>query len=39
MGQMPADVTHIKFVEGGLDRQAEMVRVIGRLKLKVLEAR
>ena len=39
MGQMPADVTHIKFVEGGLDRQAEMVRVIGRIKLTVLEAR
>jgi hypothetical protein len=39
MGQMPADVTHIKFVEGGLDRQVEMVRVIGRVKLTVLEAR
>ncbi|UCG80121.1 MAG: transglutaminase domain-containing protein [Desulfobacterales bacterium] len=39
MGQMPADVTHIKFVEGDLDRQAEMVRVIGQVKLTVLEAR
>jgi hypothetical protein len=39
MGQMPADVTHIKFVEGDLDRQAEMVRVIGRVKIAVLEAR
>jgi hypothetical protein len=39
MGQMPADVTHIKFVEGDLDRQAEMVRVIGQVELKVLEAR
>ena len=39
MGQIPSDVTHIKFVEGGLDRQAEMVRVIGRIKLTVLEAR
>ena len=39
MGQMPADVTHIKFVEGGLDRQVEIVRVIGRVKLTVLEAR
>jgi transglutaminase-like putative cysteine protease len=39
MGQMPADVTHIKFVEGGLDRQAEMLRVIGKVKLTVLEAR
>lgn len=39
MGQMPADVTHIKFVEGDLDRQAEMVRVIGQIDLTVLEAR
>jgi hypothetical protein len=39
MGQMPADVTHIRFVEGGADRQADMVRVIGRLQLTVLEAR
>jgi transglutaminase-like putative cysteine protease len=39
MGQMPADVTHIKFVEGTLDRQAEMLRVIGQVKLTVLEAR
>ena len=39
MGQMPADVTHIKFVEGGLDRQADMARIIGRVKLTVLEAR
>jgi hypothetical protein len=39
MGQMPADVTHIKFVEGTLDRQADMLRVIGQVKLTVLEAR
>jgi hypothetical protein len=39
MGQMPADVTHIKFVEGDLDRQAEMLRVIGHVKLTILEAR
>jgi len=39
MGQMPADVTHIKFVEGDLGRQAEMVRIIGQIRLSVLEAR
>jgi hypothetical protein len=38
MGQMPADVTHIKFVEGDLNRQAEIVRVFGRVKLKILDA-
>jgi len=36
---MPADVTHIKFVEGTLDRQAEILRVIGQVRLEVLEAR
>ncbi|NVM20368.1 MAG: transglutaminase domain-containing protein [Desulfobacterales bacterium] len=39
MGQMPADVTHIRLVEGGLERQADIVGVIGRLRLDVLEAR
>ena len=38
MGQMPADVTHIKFIDGDLERQAEMVRVIGKVELTVLEA-
>jgi hypothetical protein len=38
MGQMPADVTHIRFVEGALDRQTEMLRVIGQVKLTILEA-
>ena len=37
MGQMPADVTHIKFVEGGIGRQADMVRVIGQVRLTVIE--
>jgi transglutaminase-like putative cysteine protease len=39
LGQVPADATHIRFMTGGLDRQMEMVRVIGRLKVEVLEAR
>jgi hypothetical protein len=38
MGQMPADVTHIRFVEGDLSRQADMVRVMGKLKLRVLKS-
>ncbi len=37
-GQYPADATHIRFVVGGLDRQAELMRVIGRLKIKVEKA-
>ncbi len=37
-GQYPADATHIRFVTGGLERQAELMRIIGRLKIKVLES-
>lgn len=36
--QFPADVTHIKFIDGGADRQSEISRLIGRLKLELLEA-
>ena len=36
-GQMPADVTHIRFVRGGADRQLDLVGLIGRLKLEILE--
>lgn len=39
MGQFPADVTHLKFVDGGLDEQMKMARVIGRFSLKILEVR
>jgi transglutaminase-like putative cysteine protease len=37
LGQMPADVTHIRFVRGGADRQLDLVGLIGRLKLDILE--
>ncbi|MFH2121300.1 MAG: transglutaminase-like domain-containing protein [Pseudomonadota bacterium] len=36
-GQMPADVTHIRFVRGEADRQIDLVGLIGRLKLEILE--
>ena len=38
-GQVPADATHIKLVEGDLDRQVEILGVIGKLKLELIEAR
>ena len=38
-GQLPADATHIKLVEGDLDRQVEILGVIGRLELELIEAR
>jgi transglutaminase superfamily protein len=37
-GQFPADATHLRFVYGGLDRQAELLRLMGTLRIDVLEA-
>jgi hypothetical protein len=34
LGQFPADATHLRFVVGGLARQVELVRLIGRLRLE-----
>jgi transglutaminase-like putative cysteine protease len=35
-GQFPADAAHLRFVYGGLDRQAELLRLMGTLKIDVL---
>ena len=37
-GQLPADASHIKFVEGNLDKSAEILRLVGKIKLDVVEA-
>jgi hypothetical protein len=37
LNQIPADATHIRLVEGDLDRQLDLVKVIGRLKVEVKE--
>lgn len=39
LNQMPADATHMKLVEGNLDRQVEIAGLIGKIKLKVMEYR
>lgn len=36
-GQVPADATHIKLVEGELDRQIELLGMIGRLGLEIVD--
>ena len=36
-GQAPADATHLKLVEGDLDKQTALMAVIGRLRLSVVE--
>jgi len=35
-GQMPADAAHLRFTIGGLARQVELIKLIGRLQLEVL---
>jgi hypothetical protein len=37
LNQMPADVTHVCLVNGNLDKQVEIMGLIGRLKLEVLD--
>jgi hypothetical protein len=37
LNQIPADATHIRLVEGDLDKQLDIVKAIGRLKVEVLE--
>lgn len=38
-GQFPADATHLKLVEGDLDRQVEIMGVMGRLGFELIESR
>jgi len=38
LDQFPADVTHVKFLEGEIDRQIDMLQLIGNLKIQVVEA-
>ena len=38
-GQFPADATHIKLVEGDLDRQVEILGMMGRIQVEVIELR
>jgi transglutaminase-like putative cysteine protease len=37
LDQFPADASHLRFVVGGLARQVELVRLIGQLRLDVVE--
>jgi transglutaminase-like putative cysteine protease len=36
LGQTPADASHLRFLVGGLARQVELIRLVGRLELEVL---
>ena len=37
LNQMPTDATHLKLVQGGLDRQTDIIPLIGKLKLEILD--
>ncbi|MBI3946922.1 MAG: transglutaminase domain-containing protein [Armatimonadetes bacterium] len=37
-GQEIADATHIELVRGGLDRQAEILRLVGKLRVRIIKA-
>jgi hypothetical protein len=36
LNQFPADVTHVKFLEGEIDRQIDLLQLIGNLRIEVL---
>ncbi|MBC7672126.1 MAG: transglutaminase domain-containing protein [Polaromonas sp.] len=38
-GQFPADASHLRFTIGGLGKQAELLRLMGTLKIDVMSAR
>lgn len=38
-GQFPADAGHVRLVEGGLDRQGQLIGAMGRIRLEGLEYR
>jgi hypothetical protein len=39
LNEFPADATHVRLARGGLDRQAAILPLIGRIKMSILEAR
>ena len=36
-GQIPADATHIKLLEGDISKSPEILRVVGKLNLEIVE--
>ncbi|MGE5217890.1 MAG: transglutaminase-like domain-containing protein [Chloroflexota bacterium] len=38
LNQFPADVTHVKFLEGEIDRQLDILQLIGNLKIAVIDS-
>lgn len=39
LNQVPADATHVRFIEGDLSRQMEMLKVVGKIRVEVMETK
>ncbi len=39
LNQMPADATHIKLISGGIEKQIQLVGIIGNLEINILDYR
>ena len=37
LNQFPADVTHVRFIEGDMEEQLKVLNLIGRLKIEVVD--
>jgi hypothetical protein len=37
LNEFPADATHVRLARGGLDKQAAILPMIGRIKMRVLD--
>jgi len=38
-GQIPADATHLKIIEGDISRSPDILKVVGKMKLEVIETK
>jgi hypothetical protein len=38
VNQFPADATHLRLVQGGLDRQIDLMGIIGKVSIDIVEA-
>ncbi|HLA40336.1 MAG TPA: transglutaminase-like domain-containing protein, partial [Candidatus Glassbacteria bacterium] len=36
-GQFPADATHLRFIAGEMDRQVEILPLVGKVEIRVLD--
>jgi hypothetical protein len=37
LNQMPTDATHLTLIQGGLERQADIIALIGKLNLNIVD--